>query len=432
MKVNKMNRKGYTVTLEIEEEYSNITSHWDEAFKEVSQEVKLPGFRPGKVPREIFEKKFGKEYILEVAANKAMNGAYQAAIKEKELEPVDFPRNVEVKSLKENEPLVFTLEIDVIPEVKLGKYKGLKVEKKEAMVGDAEVQKQLEEMQENYAEYVLAEGRGIQDGDIVGYDIKAFVGDEPINKLTRTNSGTKVGSKALTEAFDKALIGMKPQEIKEFEVNFPAEHADKDLAGKNVKFNVLINEVREKKLPEVNDELVKKVSPFQTLAELKADMKEKMQKQAAEQAENEFKDTLIREMIKECEVELPKAVVEREIDRMINNLEYSLAQSRMNLDKYMQILGKDIKGLREEFKPRAEERAKSDLILEAIAKKEKIEATAEDIDKELTEIAKGVKDQPIEESKSKVSEQTKEYVKSYLKDRKTLDFLIEHAKIVKK
>ncbi len=432
MKVNKLNRKGYTVTLEIEEEYNKITEHWEEAFKEVSKDVKLPGFRPGKVPRAIFEKQFGKDYILEVAANKAMNGAYQAAIKEKELEPVDFPRNVEVKSLKENEPLVFTLEIDVVPEVKLGKYKGLKVEKKEAVVGDAEVQKQLEEMQENYAEYVLAEGRGIQDGDIVGYDVKAFVGDEPINKLTRTNSGTKVGSKALTEAFDKALLGMKPQEIKEFEVTFPADHADKDLAGKNVKFNILINEVREKKLPEVNDELVKKVSPFQTLAELKADMKEKMQKQAAEQAENEFKDALIREMIKECEVELPKAVVEREIDRMINNLEYSLAQSRMNLDKYMQILGKDMKGLREEFKPRAEERAKSDLILDAIAKKEKIEATAEDIDKELTEIAKGVKDQPVEESKAKVSEQTKEYVKSYLKDRKTLDFLIEHAKIAKK
>ena len=432
MKVNKMNKKGFTVTLEIEEEYAGITAHWEEAFKEVSKDAKLPGFRPGKVPRDVFEKKFGKEYILEVAANKAMNKAFQDAIKDKNLEPVDFPRNVDVKQVKENEPLIFTLDVDVMPEVKLGKYKGVKVEKKDAKVEDAEIQKQLEHLQENYAEYILVEDRTVKDGDIVSYDIKAFINDEPFDKLTRTNAGTKVGSNYLTADFDKALIGMKAKEIKEFPITFPADHADKDLAGKNVKFNVLINELREKKLPELTDELITKVSPFKTVAEFKADMQKNMQKEAEENAENAFRDALIREALKECEIELPEALVERETDRMINNLEYSLSQSRMQLDKYLEILGKDIKGLREEFKPKAVERAKSDLMLQAIADKEKIEVTEADLDKELTEIAKGVKDQSPEESKAKVSERTKEYVKAYLRDKKTLDFLAENAKIVKK
>jgi trigger factor len=432
MKVNKMTQKGFTVTLEIEEDYAAINSHMDEAFKEVAKEAKIDGFRPGKIPREVFEKKFGKEVIIESAANIAMNKAYQAAIADKKLEPVDYPRNVELKKLKENEPLVFTLDVDVIPEVKLGKYKGVKVDKKETVIGDAEIQKQLEHLQENYAEYILVEGRGVQDGDIIGCDIKAFIDDKPLEKLTKMNSGTKVGSGYLSPDFDKALLGLKAAETKEFTVIFKADHPEKELAGNTVKFNVLINEIREKKLPELNDELAKKVSPFQTLSALKEDIKTKMQKQAGERDDAEFKDNLIREILKDCTVDLPDALIEHEISKMLNNLQYSLAQSRLDLDKYLEMIGKDLKGLREEMRPKAVERAKSELVLKAIADKEKLEVAEKDMDAELTEIAKGIKGQTIEESKAKVSESTKEYVKAYLLDKKTLDFLAENAKITKK
>ncbi|MBU0580407.1 MAG: trigger factor [Candidatus Margulisbacteria bacterium] len=432
MKINKFDQKGFTITMEIEEDYSTIESFMDESFKEVVQDAVVPGFRKGKVPRNVFEKNYGQGPILEKAVNKAMNKAYLAAIDEKKIFPVDYPRNIEPKKLEEGKPFVFSLEIDVKPEVKLGKYKGLKVEKIEKNIEEKDIEQQLEHLRESYAEYVLVENEPVKTEHIVSYNIKATIDDKILEKWTKSNSGTKVGNKYISEEFDKALEGMKVGETKNFEIDFKEDFFDKEVAGKKVKFEVALNEIRSKKLPELNDELVKKASPFKTVEELKKDLKEKMQKNAEEQVESQFKDELLRELVKSSPLDVPQAMVEREIDRMLQNLEYSIGQSRMKMEDYLKIMGKDIKALREEFKIRAEERVKVDLLLEEIAEKEKVEVSDQDLDAELTRIAQTIKGQAVEESKKKVSEATKDYVKSYLRDEKTIDFLKNHAKISKK
>ncbi|MFC1517845.1 trigger factor [Candidatus Margulisiibacteriota bacterium] len=432
MKINKFEKKNYTITIELEEDYSVVDSFMDESFKELAKEAAVPGFRKGKVTRDVFEKNYGKGPILEKAVNKAMNKTYIAALEEKKVMPVDYPKNIEVKKLEEGKLFIFSLDVDVKPEVKLGKYKGLKIEKKEIVISDAEVQKQLDQLQENYAEYVLIEDRAAKLEDMISYDIKAFIADQPYEKWTKNNSGSKLGSKHISEDFDKAIVGMKAGETKEFEIEIKKDHFDKEVAGKKVKLNVHLHEIREKKLPELNEELVKKVGPFKTVEELRKDLKDKMQKHADGQNKNQFKDNLLKEVIKNAEVELPPAMVEREIDRMIQNLEYSIAQSKMGMEDYLKMVGKDMKSIREEFKDRAEDRVRVDLALEAIAEKESIEITEKDLDAELTKIAQGIQGQSIEESKQKVSDATRDYVKSYLKDEKTIDFLENHAKIIKK
>lgn len=427
MKVLKNKRDGFTVTLSIEEDYAEIEKAMEPAFKELVKDLKYPGFRPGKIPRQVFETKFGTEVILERASTIVMNEAYRKTIEQEKLDPVDFPKDIKIEKLEKGKPFEFSLRVDVVPEVKVKKYKGLKAEKPETEVKDSEISEQLERLRENYAEYKDVE-REVKTDDLVSYSIKAFCEDKLLDFWTKDNSGTKVGLKNISEEFDKELVGMKKNEPKSFTLKFKEDYFVKEAAGKTVKFEVLISSIREKLLPELNDEFAKKIAGKDKLEELKQEIKDHLQKTKTEESQNKFKDNLLKDLLKNNEFDVPQAMIDSETENMLNNFRNQLAQSKLKLEDYAALTGKTAEALKDEYKAIAGDRVKTRLLLQAVAKEENIKPTEEEIDKELEKIAGDMK-KPLAEVKEKLSPVVREHISSYLIDEKTLDFLMNNAKI---
>ena len=308
MKVLKNKRNEFTVTLELEADYAEVEKATEPAFKEIVKDAKVPGFRQGKVPRPIFEQYYGKEMLIQRASTIVMNDTYRWAIEEEKLAPVDYPQNVEVKTFEPGKPFTFTMNVDVKPEVKLHKYKGIKVTKDNATVSDDDIQKEIDRMREYSAEYKTAD-REIQNEDLVAYAIKAFDGETPVDEWTKERSGTRVGANFISEDFDKALLGMKLNETKSFTAKIKADYFVKSVAGKDIKFDVLITEVKERAMPEVNDEFAKKTYGKDTVAEMKAELKANLEKHKSEEVENKFRNDLVEELIKENDLKIPQALV---------------------------------------------------------------------------------------------------------------------------
>lgn len=427
MKILKNKKNGYTVELEIEEEYAEVEKAIAPAFKEISKDVKVPGFRPGKVTQAIFEQHFGREVLIEKAANLTMNEAYRKAIEEAGLEPVDYPRDIEMKKFEPGKPLGFSLKIDVVPEVKLKKYKGLKAEKENAAVTDADINEQLERIRENFADYQDAD-RPIKDEDIVSYGIKAFDGEAPVAMWTKERSGTRVGLKSISEEFDQALIGLKKDEVKTFNLKFKADFMVAEVAGKEIKFEVTITEIKEKVLPELNDELAKKAAGKDSLADLKDEIIKHLTEQKKEKVESDFKDKVIGELIKNNPVELPQAMIDSEVGSMMENLKGQLQQSNLKIEDYAAMLGKTVDSFKEEYTPTAADRVKLRLLLKELVKEEEIKPTEEELDKELEKIAKEA-GKELAEIKKNLSPTMNNYVSDYLAQDKALDFLLNNVKI---
>jgi trigger factor len=428
LKINKFSRKGNLVNLQVEDDYSAVESKAEESFQELVRNVKIPGFRPGKAPRDVFEKYIGAEAIIERAAEKAMNELYGRAIVDKKLEPVDFPKAVKIEQMDKGKPFIFSLEVEVKPEVKLGHYKGVRVTHKDLEIKEEEVNNYLERLRENYAEYSLATGRPVANDDIVTLSIMASSGGKPLAFWTKDVAGIKVGGANISKEFDDQITGMNLNDNKEFSINFPVDFKIKEVAGAEVKFKVNIKEIREKKLPALDDALVQKVSEFKTLVDFKNDLKKKMTEEATKKSDDELREEVVKEVVKTSTIEIPEAMVQRETDRMVRRLEESLKSSKLTFEDYLKFSQKDMAGLRLEFKDPATQRVMTDLTLEAIAKEEKIEVKDEDIDEEIKKIALD-NGKPVDEIKQGMRPDVIDYIKYYLKDKKTIDFLVAKAKI---
>lgn len=433
MKVLKNKRNEFTVSLELEADYAEIEKATEPAFKELVKDAKVPGFRPGKVTRPIFEQYYGKEMLIQRASTIVMNETYRQAIEAEKISPVDFPQNVEVKTFEPGKPFVFTLTVEVKPEVKLHKYKGIKVTKDDATVSEEDVNKEIERMREYSAEYKVAD-RAVKNDDLVAYAIKAFDGETPVEEWTKERSGTRVGANFISEDFDKALLGMKLNETKSFTAKIKADYFVKSVAGKDIKFEVLITEIKERALPEVNDEFAKKVYGKDTVAEMKAELKANLEKHKSEEVENKFRNDLVEELVKENDLKIPQALTNEKLEQMLRGLEGDLRQRKMEINKYLEIMGKTMEQLRAEYLPVAEKRAKLELILEAIAEKEEIKPTEEEYLAEIKKIFKGNKEEEpkqedMDKLKASLPESTKKYIEKYLTDEKVNQFIIDNAKI---
>lgn len=427
MKITKNKLDGFTVTLEMEEDYAEVEKAMEPAFKEVVKDFKYPGFRPGKIPRPVFEKQFGTAIIVEQASTIVMNECYRKALEETKLLPVDYPKDIKVNKLEKGKPFSFSLKVDIEPEVKAKKYKGLKVEKGDATLKEEEINAQLERLRENFAEFKDAD-RPVKSEDLVTYSIKAFDGDKAVEIWTKENSGTRVGMKNISEEFDAQLIGMKKNEPKTFTLKMKDDHFVKEVAGKEIRFEVTVTALKEKALPELNDEFAKKVAGKEKLQELIDEIKEHYGKHKAEEVEQKFKDELMKELVKNNDFELPPAMIETETENMLNTLSGQLGQSKLKLEDYAALTGKTLDQMKDEYKTVAADRVKIRLLLKAIAKEEEIKPTDADIDKELEKIANDMK-KPLAEVKEKLSEHVREHITGYLTDEKTLEFLVNNAKI---
>ncbi|MFT9849821.1 trigger factor [Aneurinibacillus sp. REN35] len=414
------------LTIEVEE--ARVDEAIDQAFTKVVKKVNIPGFRKGKVPRKIFEARFGVESLYQDALDIILPEAYTEAVQETGIEPVDRPE-VDVEQIGKGQPLVFKATVTVKPEVKLGEYKGLTVEEKDFTVTEEAIAEELSQMQNRSAELVvLEEDAAIEKGDYAIIDFQGFVDGEAFEGGEAENYQLEVGSNTFIPGFEDQVIGLKKDEEKEVNVTFPEEYHAAELAGKPAVFKVKVNEIKRKNLPELDDEFAKDVSEFDTLDELKADIKNKLEEKAKTDAENYKKESLIEKAAEGAEINLPEVMVENEVNHMVNDFAQRLQFQGMNLDLYYQFTGLDEEKLREQFQEDAEKRVRTTLVLEAIGKAENVEVTDEDINQELEELSKQY-NRPVDELRNIFgARDNMESLQNDIRIRKTIDLLVESSK----
>ncbi|HLR71601.1 MAG TPA: trigger factor [Pseudogracilibacillus sp.] len=400
----------------------------DQAFKKVVKDVSLPGFRKGRIPRNIFEKRFGVESLYQDAVDLVLPKAYGEAIEETGIFPVDQP-SVDIEEIERGKDLVFTCEVTVKPEVKLGEYKGLEVEEESVEITDEDLEKEMEALQESQAELVLKEEGSIEEGNTVVIDFEGFLDGEAFEGGKGENHPLEIGSGQFIPGFEEQLIGKEAGEDPEITVTFPADYHAEDLAGKEAVFKVKIHEIKEKEIPELDDEFAKDVDEeVETLAELKDKKKEQLQKEKEQSVENKKRETLIEKVTENSEVDIPEAMIDTELDHMMREFEQRLQMQGMTMDNYFQFSGQTEEELKEQMKNDAEKRVKTNLTLEAILEEEELEVTEEDIEKEIEEMAKLYnmeKDQIVG-----MLGGNSDVLKEDLKVKKAIDFIVDESKAV--
>ena len=415
---------------EVKLEITVEAEKFDEAIKRVyfksAKYFNIPGFRKGKAPMQIVERYYGKEIFYEDAFNEVAQDALEEVVEENKLEIVSRP-DIEVTQIEKGKDLIFTAIMQTKPEVKLGKYKGIEIKKIEYNVTDEDINHELGHMQEHNSRLISIEDRPVESGDIATIDFEGFADGKAFDGGKAEGHELEIGSNTFIPGFEDQVIGMKIDEEKDIQVKFPDEYFSKELAGKDATFKVKLHEIKKKELPELDDEFAKDVSEFDTLKELKASIKEKQQKQNDEKAKYETQEAVMRAVCEGAKVEIPSGMVETEIDNMLKDIEQKLSYQGLKLEQYLQMMGKTEEEMRKEYEPQAIEGIKSRLALEAVIKAEKIEATDEEIDEKLKEMAKNYGKENDEEFLK--NENVRNYLKEGLASEKAIDFLVENAKI---
>lgn len=421
-------KENNNVTLKIEVSSETFEKAIQKSYLKNRGRFNIPGFRKGKTPRKIIESRYGVEVFYEDAVNFVLPDAYDKAIEEHDLKPVDRPE-IDIEELEKDKPVVFKVDITVKPEVKLGEYKGIEAEKVEYNVTEEDVEAELKNMQERNSRLIAVEDRAAKEGDTVVIDYEGYVGDEQFEGGTAENQTLELGSNTFIPGFEEQLVGKNVEDDVDVKVTFPEEYHSEELAGKEAIFKVKIHEVKEKELPALDDEFAKDVSEFDTLEELKADLKKKMEDEAEQKEKNETQSKVIEKVLEGVEVDIPEAMIEAQIDSEIKNFEYRLLYQGLNMEKYLSLTNTKIEDLREQIKPTAENFVKTDLVLEAISKAEEIEVTEEEVEKELAKLAKQY-DQDLDKFKKNMRDEDLEYIKMGIIKSKTVDMLVDNAKLV--
>ena len=371
------------VALTIEASAEEFEAAVNKAYLKMRGKINVPGFRVGKAPRKIIEKMYGAEVFYEEAVNIILPDAYEAAVKEQELEVVGYPQ-VELESCTKD-GVVFKCTVAVYPEVKLGQYKGLEAPKAEVKVAAADVNARLKEMADRNSRLVSVE-RAVKKGDTADIDFEGFDNGVAFDGGKGENFDLEIGSGSFVPGFEEQLIGMKAGEEKDIDITFPENYAP-ELAGKPVVFHVKVNEVKVKEVPAVDDEFAKDVSEFDTLKELKADIKKKMTAERTEAAQRAFEDVLMAKVAEGVEAEIPHEMVELQAERMMEQFKQQLAAQGIPFDQYLKMTGTTEADFRKQADGPAAEQVKMDLAVEAIIKAEGLEATDEDVENELKNVA---------------------------------------------
>ena len=398
------------------------------AYRKVVKKVSLPGFRKGKVPRRILETRFGPEVLHEEALEYLVPPAYEEAVKEAELDPIDHP-DFELVSIEEGRPLLFHALIEVIPPVALGSYEGLKVEQIEAVADPLQVEHHLYMLREQNVRLVPKEEGVAGVGDVVSIGFKGTIDGEPFDGAEAENHTLEIGSESFIPGFEEQLVGAKAGSEVEVKVTFPANYRKDDLAGKEALFKVAVKQIKQKVLPELDDEFVKEVSELETLDEMKADLEAKLLKNAQDQSKIKLEDDLIQKVTDSSQVDVPKTLVERQIDRILGDLEQFLRYQGLNLEQFVAMAGKTKEELREEKREEALKRAKANLVLDAIAKKEGISVEDSELETKFAEIA-GDDQEELERIKKIIENQGRiPVMKEEMRIRKAIDLLVSKAQI---
>lgn len=348
-------------------------------------QFEIDGFRKGKAPRSIIEKKYGEGVFADEAINNLLGTGYPEALEQLDIEVIDQPR-MEFGKIEKDAPFVITATVAIYPEVEVKDYKGIEIEKVDGEVTTEDVEKELANMQKRNAR-MIAVDREVKDGDHIILDYKGFVGEEQFQGGTAEGYPLVIGSGSFIPGFEEQLVGAKKEEEVEVKVTFPEEYHAEDLAGKEAVFKCVVHEVKEEELPELDDEFAKDVSEHDTLEELKKETEEKIAKAKKSWAENQMKDKAIDAVCEKNHIDIPESMILDEIDQMMRELDMQLQQQGLGLQQYLQFMGKEIADFREEAKDDATKRVKMRMIIRAVVEAEGIEASDEEIEKEIELLA---------------------------------------------
>lgn len=415
------------VQLEIEVDAAKFEEGLQKSYLKNVKRFNVPGFRKGKAPRNIVERYFGVEVLYEDAINIVCAEAYDEAVEENDLHPVDKP-SIDIKQIGKGQNLIFVAEVTVLPEVTLGQYKGVEVEKVQVLVTDDDVEKEINKIAEKSARLITVEDRGIQNGDIADIDFEGFIDNVPFDGGKASSYSLEIGSGSFIEGFEEQLLGARPGDDVEVNVTFPEDYGNKELAGKAALFKVIINDVKMKELPVIDDEFAKDVSEFDTLEEYKQDIRKKLVEAAEHKAKHETEDRVISKVNENATVEIPDVMIERHIDNLVKDFDQRLRYQGLDLEKYLTIMGMEYADFRSQFRNRAESEVKTQLVLDTIGKVEAIPVSEDEYNDEVRKIAENYK-QEVEEFKKHLQENDIEYINNTIRLRKTVELLVESAKI---
>ncbi|MBT2754554.1 trigger factor [Mesobacillus foraminis] len=420
--------EGNQGVLTIEVDAEKVNEGLDAAFKKVVKTINVPGFRKGKMPRQMFEKRFGVEALYQDAIDILLPEVYSNAVEEAGIEPVDRPE-IDIEQIEKGKSMIVKATVTVKPEVKLGEYKGLEVEAFDTEVTDEEVDAELKKLQERQAELVVKEDGKAENGDTVVIDFEGFVDGEAFEGGKAENYSLELGSGNFIPGFEEKLVGTAAGEEKDVEVTFPEEYHAAELAGKPAVFKVKIHEIKGKELPELDDEFAKDVDEeVETLEALKEKTKNRLKHDKEHQKEHHIQDSVVEKAAANAEIDVPEVMIENEIGRMMNEFEQRLQMQGMNLELYFQFSGQDEAALREQMKEDAASRVRVNLTLEAIAKAENIEVSEEDVNAELENMAKSY-NMTVDQIKTALGGNV-DGIKGDLQVKKAVEFLVENSKTV--
>ena len=414
---------------ELKLEFTVEAKVFDEGIKKVfnknARYFNIPGFRKGRAPMNIVEKYYGDEIFYEDAFNEVVPAIYDEAIKNEKLEVVSRPK-IDIVQMEKGKDLIFTAIVDVKPEVKLGKYKGISIEKTEYKVEETDIDAEIKNMAERNSRMVTVSDRAAKKGDIAVIDFVGSVNGVEFEGGKASNHELELGSNTFIPGFEDQVIGMKTEEVKDVKVKFPEEYFSKELAGKDAVFKVTLHEIKEKELPKIDDEFAKDVSEFDTLKELKADIKSKKEKQNEERSKAELEEKAVKAVAADSTIDIPSGMIELEIDNMEQDMDRRLSYQGINLEQYLQMLGKTKVDFRNESQEPAKQNIQIRLVLDAVFNDAKLEISDKEVDEKIKELATtyGRKEEDLRNNEELLG-----HIKDSIKSEKAIAYIVDNAKV---
>ena len=425
VQVEKLEKNMAKLTVEVSAE--DFKAAIKKAFNKNKNRFSIPGFRKGKAPQAMIEKMYGEGVFYEDAADEAINASYAEAMKESGLEIVSRPE-VTIEKIGKDEPFVYSALVAVKPEVTLGQYKDVEVEKADASVSAEDVEAELKKVQEQNARLLTVEDRGVEDGDQTVIDFEGFVDGKGFEGGKAEDYPLTIGSHSFIDTFEEQLIGKKIGEECEVNVTFPTEYHAADLAGKPATFKVTVKEIKVKELPELNDEFASEVSEFDTLDEYKKDVEKKLAEKKEIEANSKNEDAVVAKVVENASMEIPDKMIDAQAENMVQDMARRMQSQGLSLDMYLKYTGMTVEQMKEQARPDAEKRIRTRLVLEAVAQAENIQISDEKVDEEVAKMAEAYK-MEVDKLKSYMSESDIKQMKEDLAVQQAVDLLVAEAKL---
>ncbi|HEY8892705.1 MAG TPA: trigger factor [Clostridium sp.] len=417
------------IKLEITVEAERFGKSLKKSCTKNSKTINIPGFRKGKAPMNIIKKMYGEGVFFEDAINFCCDDTYPEALKQYDISPLDYPK-IDVIEIGEGKDFVYTASVSVVPEVKIGEYKGVEAKKTKYSVTDDEIENQLKGMQEKNARIETKADGVVAMGNIAIIDFKGFIEETPFEGGEGTDFELEIGSGSFIDTFEEQLIGLKVGDTKEVKVNFPEAYGREDLNGKLATFNVTIKSMKDKELPAIDDEFAKEVSEFDTLEELRGNIRKTLELSSVDREKKEFEEAVMDAVCSNVEMDIPEIMVKRETDIMLKDLENKLKQQGLDLESYYQYTNNTEEKVRSFMKESAEKRVKTDLVITEIGKIEKIEASDEEMLAKAKQVAAQYGDKDIDKTADLIMEAQKQYLKVDVVNEKIIKMLVDSAKVI--